>query len=542
MISGLLAQGPQGLAREAALRNTPPPTLAETGVVLYRSRGRVAVLGDGAQAAHAARRLAEAGLRCMRIGAGAVEGGLPEGVQDVARPVESVQGWLGDFRIRVAGGIDPAVLWAEPEAGFDLVLDLGSVPRLDREVAPPGYFATRGDADALERALATLPEMVGEFEKPRYFQYDPALCAHAYGDAVGCTRCIDACPAEAIRPSGEKVRVEPHLCQGLGACSAVCPTAAVRYDHPAASEIMDYVRRLLRGFRQYGGEAPLVLFHDAERGAEYLEHVAGRLDEAVLPVALEEAASLGCEAWLATLAYGAAAVAVLLAPGAGERVRGTVSGQLQTARALLGALGHDPLRVAVVEAGDDLPETLAAMGGLPELPAAEFALVGGKRDAFRLVLDHLARHGRPVGRYVPLPQGSPFGTVRVDTNRCTLCMSCTSACPVSALEAGGDTPRLAFVEWNCVQCGLCVATCPEDALGLEARLDLDPEARMRRRVLYEEEPFRCVVCGRPFATQAVIRTLRERLATHAMYRDPAALRRLEMCGDCRVKDLFAEEV
>lgn len=102
-------------------------------------------------------------------------------------------------------------------------------------------------------------------------------------------------------------------------------------------------------------------------------------------------------------------------------------------------------------------------------------------------------------------------------------------------------PRLSFVEWNCVQCGLCVATCPEDALGLQPRLDLDTEARTRPRVLLEEAPFHCVVCGKPFATQAVIRNMRERLAGHPMYREPDALRRLEMCGDCRVKDLFASE-
>jgi ferredoxin len=540
-IAGLRESGPQGQARAAALRYTPLPEPPGVGAVEYVSRGRVAVLGGGATAVDAARRLTEAGLQCMLIGGGAADEAVPPGVPLVQRPAESVSGWLGAFEIRVAGGVDPSALWTSAPAGFDLVLDLEPEPRLRREVLPPGYYATCGDPEALERALEELPGMIGEFEKPRYFRYDPALCAHAYGDAVACTRCIEACPAEAIRPLGEKIQVEPHLCQGLGPCGAVCPTGAMRYGYPPLEAVMEYLRRLLRGFRQHGGVQPLVLFHDAERGAAYLSEVAPRLDEAVLPVEVEEAGSLGLEAWLAALAFGASAVAVLLPPQAGPRLREALSGELEIARALLAGLGHDPLRVAVVEAAGDLPETLETLVGLPELPAAGFALVGGKRDALRLVLEHLVRHGRPVDRFLPLPPQAPFGTVLLDAHKCTLCMSCTSACPVSALQAGGETPRLSFVEWNCVQCGLCAATCPEEALSLQARLDLDTEARMRPRILHEEAPFHCVVCGKPFATRAVIRAMRERLAAHPMYRDPQALRRLEMCGDCRVRDLFAAE-
>jgi hypothetical protein len=32
-----------------------------------------------------------------------------------------------------------------------------------------------------------------------------------------------------------------------------------------------------------------------------------------------------------------------------------------------------------------------------------------------------------------------------------------------------------------------------------------------------------------------------KLATHSMFRDPAALRRLQMCQDCRVADMFEKQ-
>jgi heterodisulfide reductase subunit A len=43
-----------------------------------------------------------------------------------------------------------------------------------------------------------------------------------------CERCIDACPygARSIDFDHEKVRINPVMCQGCGACAAVCPNSA----------------------------------------------------------------------------------------------------------------------------------------------------------------------------------------------------------------------------------------------------------------------------------------------------------------------------
>jgi hypothetical protein len=57
-------------------------------------------------------------------------------------------------------------------------------------------------------------------------------------------------------------------------------------------------------------------------------------------------------------------------------------------------------------------------------------------------------------------------------------------------------------------------------------------------VLNEDRVFACVRCGKPFANQRIIDNMLGRLATHSMFQDPAALKRLQMCQDCRVIDLF----
>jgi hypothetical protein len=57
-------------------------------------------------------------------------------------------------------------------------------------------------------------------------------------------------------------------------------------------------------------------------------------------------------------------------------------------------------------------------------------------------------------------------------------------------------------------------------------------------VLNEDKVFACVRCGKPFANQRIIDNMLGKLAMHSMFRDPAALRRLQMCQDCRVVDMF----
>ena len=141
---------------------------------------------------------------------------------------------------------------------------------------------------------------------------------------------------------------------------------------------------------------------------------------------------------------------------------------------------------------------------------------------------------------VTLTAGAPFGAVAINDKSCTLCLSCVSACPGNALQSGQDVPQLRFIESNCLQCGLCTLTCPEDAIHITPRLLFDREARNHPITLYEEEPFCCVSCGKPFATQSVINSMMTKLAGHWMFADESAMQRLKMCEDCRVVDVVQD--
>jgi len=543
----------EGRARHAALVADTWADRKPTSLVGYHSKGRVAIIAAREQGEALAARLGRRVACTLLIPvSGTADDQTVDDGASAARRIRAefagVSGYLGQFSVkgRVAGeevDIAPSLLTGnEP---FDIVLDLGHPAQLERETLPPGYYAPGDDPQALDKALEEIPELVGEFEKPRYFNYDPDICAHGASGIRACTRCIDACPTLAIASIGERIEVNPYLCQGGGSCAAVCPSGAITYAFPTASDLLASLRTVLKIYLDAGADAvraPRVLFHDGEAGRAWLAAHADAIPENVIPCEVEEIGSVGMDTWLATLAWGAADVTLLMMPDTPPSVRDALETQHAFAAAVLAGMGYAPAMVRLLEAGDDA-DVMAVLDAAPSaetLQPATFQGQSDKRTNIRLAAEHLYEQARTPAESTPLPEGAPFGELIVDKQACTLCMACVGVCPVSALSDGGAEPMLKFVEWNCVQCGLCEAACPEDAIELRARFVYDPALRREQRVLNEDQPFHCVACGKPFATTRVIESMREKLKGHWMFQKPEAVKRLEMCDDCRVKDMFKD--
>ena len=531
-----------GLARARALAEVRNAAVTPAGLVSYTSSGRLALIGSMAEASPVAERVGGA-LEAVIVAPPGDESADRGVVQVIHAAITAVEGHLGQFTLLAEGEGAPIVVAPSPLTEgkpFDIVIDLRSEPMLAHEVLPPGYFAPRGDEAALADAVDQAVDLVGEFEKPRYFNYDPAICAHGASGIRGCTRCLDACPTGAIRSIGDRVEFDPYLCQGAGVCASACPTAAVTYAYPSPSGQLAALRAALVAYRDAGGQAPALLFHDAETGAEWWSLIADAVPECVIPWAVEEVGSIGMDAWVACIAWGARVV-VLVPDRVPVSVRRELDEQIGVTRAILESMGY---AAALLVLAADEAALAAALGATPcsaTYPPATFAPIGEKRTDTRLALDHLHQHAPRRPEVVDLPPAAPFGKVEVGRDACTLCMACVSVCPASALQAGGDEPRLSFIEMNCVQCGLCERACPESCISRSPRYLFDREARRRPRVLNEDQPFRCVSCGKVFGTTAVVMRMQQRLAGHSMFQAPGALARLRMCEDCRVKDMFRSE-
>jgi ferredoxin len=659
----------------AAQRPDPDPV----PVVTYKSQGRVLVIGPAARAQAAAQRLQdrlEVELLCTPQPGGRDADGVPQQRQHLvhAGVPTRISGWLGQFEVQwdranpidldlctrcnaclevcpegaigldyqidlsrcsghracvqvceAAGAIDFQRASQSEEGRFDLVLDLREQPAYTQHQWPQGYVhvAPSGGDAALWAAAVQLRELVGEFDKPRFFQYKQKLCAHSRNEKEGCTACIDVCSAKAVRSdaslkgkagsAGPKVRrpdqqhvvggqgggiiVEPFLCVGCGACTTACPTGALSYQTPTAPELGGRIRTMLQAWRAAGGEerpgAPVLLIHSQARGAAFIDELGrqtrlGRrgpdgqmlrgLPARVLPLGVWHTASTGLDIWLSALSWGAAEVVVMLTGEEAPDYRAALQEQVDLARALWQGLGYAGPGVSLLEAAPTaahagaLPQAAPAfealvqldkaltqrvqgltarkVGASPAFKPATFTVLPEKRATLELCLDHLMAHaplaatgaaGLPEA--IALPGGqrfgsSPLGTLVVDTQACTLCLSCVGACPQGALADNPEKPQLRFVEKNCVQCGLCEKTCPEQAITLQPRWWLADEGKARKqlRVLHEVEPFRCIRCAKPFGTLRAIESMLTKLAGHPAFAGAGA-DRLKMCGDCRVIDL-----
>ncbi len=619
------AQATPKIAALIAAAQRPQPEPVPT--VAYTSAGRCLVIG-AADAAERAAALLGAGVRASLL---VTSGGTLSQRRDApahAGRLTALTGWLGAFEatwtsgnpidadlctrcnacidacpegaidfsyqidlgrckahrecVRVceaAGAIDFQRTALETTESFDLVLDLRAEPAFTQHAPPQGYFHAGQDERRLFEAVLALRDLVGTFDKPRFFHYKAKLCAHSRNERVGCRACIDVCSARAIRsdaslkgkagtaaprragepakpaPAGQGggIVVEPHLCVGCGACTTVCPSGALAYATPDTVTQGALLRTLLATHTRAGGREAALLLHSHGAGQRLIDALgrAARTEPGVrgvparvLPLALWHTASVGIDLWLAAIALGASQVWVLVTDEEAPEYRRVLAEQMAVAQAILTGMGYAGTHLRLIAAQD--VATLDA--ALQEPPAqgvgraAALAPQADKRATLELALDHLLAQAPQRPEAIALPAaGAPLGTITVDPDKCTLCLACVGACPAGALADNPEAPQLRFIEKNCVQCGLCAGTCPEDAIRLEPRLWLADAGKARKqvRVLNEAQPYLCIRCGKPFGTLKAIESMIGKLAGHAMFQGAAA-ERLKMCGDCRVIDIHTD--
>ncbi|MFQ2043915.1 4Fe-4S dicluster domain-containing protein [Aeromonas veronii] len=537
-------------ARAYALQHTVKTDNLIPATVSYQSQGRLLLVGPEDRIRRAASQL-PAGVKPILLVTEAVrdaEAADLEAIFDATAPLAaltlrepSLAGYLGQFQLTGLNGqgerVNLAALCFTQQAAengeprFDLVADLGRVPLFALERPPVGYLHLADDQGLAER-LAELGALTGIFDKPRYFRLDPEACAFTARGVPGCSRCLDVCPTDALKPINGRIQIDPHLCQGFGSCASACPTGAIAYHQPDANTSGDYLFRLLKHYREAGGEAPRLLIA-GENEREWVETELIRLPANWLPVWVEESASLGIESWFAALAYGASAVRIALGDDAPESVRALVERELASAAVLLAGAGLATDRIALFDADAGEP-----VSGQPTVALLDKPLKGDKRENLFTAFDALWQANEGSREPLAVPHGAPYGSVELKESDCTLCMGCVAVCPSRALHAVGHTPGLNFIEQDCIQCGMCEKACPEQAIVLVPRLQPVPEARRAVQSLKAEEAACCIRCSKPFAPASMIRRIQQKLAGHSHFQNEAA-QRLLMCEDCRVKDVFA---
>lgn len=456
--------------------------------------------------------------------------------------VRSAAGALGGFSVKfdalqqvVLGGRGAFQLTA-PQGGAvsecDIILDLsGGIAMFPAPEKREGYLrADPSHPPSVAAAVLSASQMVGTFEKPLYVRLEPTICAHSRAEQPACSNCLNVCPTGAITSAGEHVAIDPMICAGCGSCSAVCPSGAITYDAPPVETLFRRLSTLASTYRKSGGQGARLLVHDAIFGAEMIALAArfGRgLPADVIPLEVDALSGFGHAEMLAAFGCGFERVDILISPRAELDV---IEAQTELAKALSGG---DIIRL--LQPAD--PDALCALLYTDlDAPArvAPILPVGSRRQVTRLAAKAL----QPDAGVIDLPEHAPYGAVLVDTDACTLCLSCVSLCPSGALGDNPDMPQLRFQEDACLQCGLCSNICPENAITLKPQMDLS-DAAFTQRVLHEEEPFACIECGGLFGVKSTVEKITEKLAgKHAMFATSQAAKMIQMCDNCRVQAQF----
>jgi len=464
----------------------------------------------------------------------------------VAGRLKSAAGTLGNFSLKIdalqqliPGGRGEFQM-SPPRDGAktdcDIILDLtGATTLFPAPQKRDGYLrADPRSPAAVADSVFKAAQMVGTFEKPFYLKMENHLCAHSRAQINGCSKCINICPTGAIIADGDYVSIDPAVCGGCGSCVALCPSGAITYDAPTTEFTFKHIETLASSYLAAGQDTPRLLVHDGEYGSEMISLAArfGRgLPHDVIPMEVSTLSGFGHAEMLAALACGFADVSILLAP---KTERDTLGHEQALAQAIS---GNECIRLLDLAEPDALSDALYTDAS-KSLVANPVLPLGSRRQIARLAASALNPDATAP---IPLPTGAPYGGVILDTDACTLCLSCASLCPTGALADNPDKPQLRFQQDACLQCGLCTRVCPENAITLQPQFDLSDQS-LTQVVINEEDPFECISCGKPFGVKSTIMKITEKLAgKHPLFATSEAGKLIQMCDTCRIEAQYHTE-
>ncbi len=436
------------------------------------------------------------------------------------------------------------------ERVFDQVVILGSSFSINSNVPPRGMYCVRQPQESDLRPLASLlVSRVGQYRKRKQIHYRLATCGWGAFKQEGCMRCCEVCPVSALTGTEKGIDWDPIRCMGCGACVSRCPNDSLTYQKRPASEIHRAIYALISPLpgstnnEDPPGESCLLL--GCERcGTRKLRAVGEKrlpYPASVRPLLLPSTALISEDHMLEALRLGAAGVAILRCDCI-PVIPESLQEAMDQSREVLDAFGADAKQIRLLEETE--PERLAGQltsfaEGLTPLPWAAQQnplTLDEKRAALKTALRHfMEATGHEPGR-IPAGAHPSFATVRLDQGKCTLCMACVAACRPKALRAGGGSPELRCIAWDCIACGLCESLCPEDAITLERGLPLSLSA-FEEEVLMQDEAVACPRCGKAFISKTALQKIQAALVESPHF-EGNRQRLLELCEDCRVVYLF----
>lgn len=324
-----------------------------------------------------------------------------------------------------------------------------------------------------------------------------------------CSRCLDACPHDALTLTQEGVEIAAERCRNCALCAAACQAEALVATNLPRNAILADVR-----------SEPLTLAcAPSGEPADVIVPCLGAVD----PVALAELGRRSVTVELhgsdhcADCEHAARGPECLAQSLEGrERLRPSSAQQdwpqVVVVRRERPAAGADPNEAAatghaasrrhlfrrflgrgvdaIADAAQPATEPAAMKAIRVDAPVAM-----ERRERLRAIWPHEDDMDAAIEPHARLP----LGLVAMERSRCTACEACARACPTAAIEVAESATGwgIVFRASRCVGCGVCIEVCQHGALAMAARIAAR-EAVAGPVTLHALPKKRCSRCDRFF--------------------------------------------
>jgi len=420
--------------------------------------------------------------------------------------VKEISGHIGNLTVIV------------DDEGKDVTLNVSQIVWFDAKQIGLNQSGTFDpNLSSVEEVVQTLKENINEYSYKKFTTYDQSICQYHERREEICSKCEEVCPTVAITKDDETKTLgfSQIDCHGCGGCVSVCPSGAIDYA-PSNKESLFEMSKF------YEETHPLVVPEKMNIGDLNLS-----LKENVLPFAVEGEKFLHEASFLTLLQISGSQVIFysdFISKGSGDAIR--IVNDIYQAK-----YGKDAILVAMNE-----EELQNALEEVSFIEGSEFNFNQDtlkKREIFSHRLQKIVGD-EDLGE-VKTGEHVHYGLVKVNEDKCTLCLVCVGACNVDALQADASDNTLRLNPSLCTSCGYCEVSCPEaDCLTIERDvIKLEP-TWFKESVLAQDELFACVECGVEFATVKSVTKIADMMAPLFSH-DPVKERSLYCCADCKPK-------
>ncbi|MCI7485479.1 MAG: 4Fe-4S dicluster domain-containing protein [Helicobacter sp.] len=417
------------------------------------------------------------------------------------------------------------VLYTDTASQTPQVLEVAQVvffTRFDNVPSIKGvhWVSDYPDQDSL---IALLHKNCGSYEYQAPIVFDPNLCDYQHRrikkDGSGyCLACVDTCSVRGVFHNEKKVEINLSGmdCVACGECVSVCPTGAL-YRESESLESLSFQARVCKDY--------VLLVHAEEAVQEILSVLRASSHPFLLPFIIGQPNILN-ETYLLSLVQESAST-IILYTQAHSVLQKSVDAINNLSQAIFG--------LDCVLLVQDKSQLESALKQASRLPQAYFIYTPRRGESLKEVFAQRA-HAWVRNNNFGKIDFTHSADIQI-TEDCTLCLSCVEACNTNALINNNSSFELLFKHALCTGCGYCVDTCAEKVISMQSNV-LDARGASFAYVQKaKDDPFKCVECGKIFATSKSIMKIKN-LLFHAFEGDLLKQRSIECCADCKVKLIF----